>query len=99
MGMVKASGAVALGICLIVLAGLCVFGVPSAPAAQFEIKLGHSDPPDIYTSRKAAGSTVFKAMVENETGLFSRVSLDYVSCTSQSFNLVALNQSKTAKVD
>jgi len=68
MGMVKASGTVALSICLVVLAGLSVFGVPSAPAAQFEIKLGHADPPDIYTSRKAAGSTVFKAMVENETG-------------------------------
>ncbi len=75
MAMVRASGTVALSICLVVLAGLCVFGVPSAPAAQFEIRLAHNDPPDIYTSRKAAGSTVFKTMVEAETGGAVKVNL------------------------
>jgi TRAP-type transport system periplasmic protein len=75
MATVKASGLVALSMCLVVLAGLSVFGVPSAPAAQFEIKLGHGDPPDIYTSRKAAGSTVFKNLVENGTGGAVKVNL------------------------
>ena len=56
---------IALGICL---TGFSCWNVPQAHAAQFEIRLGHADPPDIYTSRKAAGSTVFKQMVESETG-------------------------------
>lgn len=50
------------------LSGLAPGGPPTVHAAQFEIRLGHPDPADIYTSRKAAGSTVFKHMVENETG-------------------------------
>ena len=37
-------------------------------AAPIEIKLAHGDPPDLYTSKKAAGSTVFKQMIENATG-------------------------------
>ena len=49
--------------------------LPTVHAAQFDIRLGHPDPADIYTSRKAAGSTVFKAMVENETGGAVKVNL------------------------
>jgi TRAP-type transport system periplasmic protein len=75
MAKVKAFSSFVLVICLVVLAGFAVFGVPSAPAAQFEIKLGHADPPDIYTSRKAAGSTTFKQIVESETGGAVQVSL------------------------
>jgi len=59
---------IVVGICVMLLAGLAPGPLPTAHAAQFEIRLAHADPPDIYTSRKAAGSTVFKAMVENETG-------------------------------
>jgi tripartite ATP-independent transporter DctP family solute receptor len=42
--------------------------VPHLYAAPVEIKLAHGDPADLYTSKKAAGSTIFKQMVENETG-------------------------------
>jgi TRAP-type transport system periplasmic protein len=42
--------------------------VPRLYAAPIEIKIGHGDSPDIYTSRKAASSTVFKVLVETETG-------------------------------
>ncbi len=63
-----AFGLITLGICLVALAGPSWLGVPQAQAAQFEIKLGHADPPDVYTSRKAASSSVFKQMVESETG-------------------------------
>ena len=59
---------IAMGIGVLTLLGLSPGTLPTVHAAQFEIRLGHSDPPDIYTSRKAAGSTVFKNMVENETG-------------------------------
>ena len=59
---------VVFGTCLVALAGLFGAALPRAQAAQFEIKLGHADPPDVYTSRKAASSTVFKQMVESETG-------------------------------
>jgi len=59
---------IALGTCVLALAGLFCVGVSRAQAAQFEIKLGHADPPDVYTSRKAASSTVFKQIVESETG-------------------------------
>jgi tripartite ATP-independent transporter DctP family solute receptor len=58
----------AVGIGVLILLGLSLGGPPTVQAAQFEIRLGHPDPADIYTSRKAAGSTVFKHMVENETG-------------------------------
>jgi tripartite ATP-independent transporter DctP family solute receptor len=59
---------IASGIGVLILLGLSPSGLPTVHAAQFEIRLGHPDPADIYTSRKAAGSTVFKHMVENETG-------------------------------
>jgi TRAP-type transport system periplasmic protein len=73
--MSKMFSSVALGVCVLVLVGLVPVGIPTVHAAQFEIRLGHSDPPDIYTSRKAAGSTVFKNMVENETGGAIKVNL------------------------
>ncbi len=66
---------IAVGIGMVILPGLAPGGSPTAYAAQFEIRLAHADPPDIYTSRKAAGSTVFKAMVENETGGAVKVNL------------------------
>ena len=65
---------VALGICML-LFGMGPGMLPTANAGQVEIRLGHSDPADIYTSRKAAGSTVFKNMVENETGGAIKVNL------------------------
>jgi TRAP-type transport system periplasmic protein len=43
-------------------------GFSLASAAPVEIKLAHADPPDIFTSKKAAGSTIFKQLVEVETG-------------------------------
>ena len=66
---------IAFGIGMAILLGLVPGTVPTVHAAQFEIRLGHADPPDIYTSRKAAGSTVFKAIVENETGGAVKVNL------------------------
>jgi tripartite ATP-independent transporter DctP family solute receptor len=66
---------IAFGIGMVILLGLAPGTLPTVRAAQFEIRLAHSDPPDIYTSRKAAGSTVFKAMVENETGGAVKVNL------------------------
>jgi tripartite ATP-independent transporter DctP family solute receptor len=66
--------AIVVGICAL-LVGLAPGTLPTAQAGQVEIRLGHSDPPDIYTSRKAAGSTVFKNMVENETGGAVKVNL------------------------
>jgi len=66
---------IVVGICGLLLVGLAPGGLPTVHAAQFEIRLGHPDPPDIYTSRKAAGSTVFKHMVENETGGAVKVNL------------------------
>ena len=66
---------VAFTICLLMVAGLSLLSAPPVRAAQFQIRLGHSDPADIYTSRKAAGSTVFKAMVESGTGGAVAVSL------------------------
>ena len=66
---------IAVVVCGLVLVGLVPVGPPTVQAAQFEIRLGHPDPPDIYTSRKAAGSTVFKNLVENETGGAVKVSL------------------------
>jgi tripartite ATP-independent transporter DctP family solute receptor len=65
----------AVGIGVLILLGLFLGGPPTVHAAQFEIRLGHPDPADIYTSRKAAGSTVFKHMVENETGGAVKVNL------------------------
>ena len=65
----------ALGICVLVLVGLAPVALPTVHAAQFEIRLAHPDPADIYTSRKAAGSTVFKYLVENETGGAVKVNL------------------------
>jgi len=59
---------IAVTIGLLMLAGLSLLSAPPVRAAQFEIKLGHGDPPDVYTSRKAASSTVFKQIVESETG-------------------------------
>ena len=38
--------------------------IPHVHAAPIEIRIGHGDSPDIYTSRKAASSTVFKVLVE-----------------------------------
>ena len=73
--MSKRASVVALGICTLLMVGLFPIALPTVQAAQFEIRLGHSDPPDIYTSRKAAGSTVFKALVENETGGAVKVNL------------------------
>ena len=42
--------------------------VPQLSAAPIEIKVAHGDPPDLFTSKKAAGSTIFKQMIENATG-------------------------------
>jgi len=54
---------------LVGLTGLFVLAVAgSLQAAPVEIKLAHADAPDIYTSKKAAGSTVFKQLVEVHTG-------------------------------
>jgi len=72
--MSKYVSAIAVGICLL-LVGLAPGALPTVQAAQFDIRLGHSDPPDIHTSRKAAGSTVFKNLVENETGGAVKVNL------------------------
>src|SRR5574342_199907 len=66
---------IALGISMLLVVGLVPIALPTVHAAQFEIRLAHPDPADIYTSRKAAGSTVFKAMVENETGGAIKVNL------------------------
>jgi tripartite ATP-independent transporter DctP family solute receptor len=65
---------VALSICLLLI-GLVPGTPPTAAAGQVEIRLAHPDPADIYTSRKAAGSTVFKNIVENETGGAIKVNL------------------------
>ena len=59
---------VAVTIGFLMMAGLSLLSAPPVRAAQFQIKLGHADPPDVYTSRKAASSTVFKQIVESETG-------------------------------
>jgi tripartite ATP-independent transporter DctP family solute receptor len=66
--------AIVVGICML-LGGLAPLTLPTAQAGQVEIRLGHADPPDIYTSRKAAGSTVFKNLVENESGGALKVNL------------------------
>src|SRR5512137_2678468 len=66
---------IALGISMLLVVGLFPIAPPTVQAGQFEIRLAHPDPADIYTSRKAAGSTVFKAMVENETGGAVKVNL------------------------
>jgi tripartite ATP-independent transporter DctP family solute receptor len=67
--------AIAVGIGVLILLGLSLGGPPTVSAAQFEIRLGHPDPADVYTSRKAAGSTVFKNLVEDETGGAVKVNL------------------------
>jgi TRAP-type transport system periplasmic protein len=59
---------IAVTVSLLVLTGLSPTNAPPASAAQFQIRLGHADPPDVYTSRKAASSSVFKQMVETESG-------------------------------
>ncbi len=64
----------AVGVCMLLI-GLAPAAVPTARAAQFEIRLAHPDPADIYTSRKAAGSTVFKNIVESETGGAVKINL------------------------
>jgi tripartite ATP-independent transporter DctP family solute receptor len=66
---------IAMGIGMLILLWLTPGGAPTVQAGQVEIRLGHPDPADIYTSRKAAGSTVFKNLVENETGGAIKVSL------------------------
>jgi len=72
--MSKYASAIVVGVCMLFV-GVAPGTPPTAHAAQFEIRLAHPDPADIYTSRKAAGSTVFKAMVENETGGAVKVNL------------------------
>jgi tripartite ATP-independent transporter DctP family solute receptor len=72
--MSKYVSAIAVGICML-LVWLAPGALPTVHAAQFEIRLGHPDPADIYTSRKAAGSTVFKALVESATGGAVKVNL------------------------
>lgn len=52
----------------IFLLALGLFSSQFAQAASIEIKLAHQDSPDIYSSRRAAGSAVFKQLVETETG-------------------------------
>jgi TRAP-type transport system periplasmic protein len=59
---------VAVTIGVLMLAGLPLLSAPPVRAAQFEIKLGHGDPADVYTSQHAASSSVFKQIVESETG-------------------------------
>lgn len=59
---------IVITVSLLVLTGLSPTNAPPASAAQFQIRLGHADPPDVYTSRKAASSSVFKQMVETESG-------------------------------
>jgi len=44
-----------------------VFVAVSAMAAPVEIKFGHVDPPDIFTSKKGAAGAAFKNIVEAET--------------------------------
>ncbi|MDI7261430.1 MAG: DctP family TRAP transporter solute-binding subunit [Thermodesulfobacteriota bacterium] len=44
---------------------ICVASVHAAPV---EIKFGHVDPPDVFTSKKGAAGEVFKNVVETETG-------------------------------
>ena len=66
---------IAMGIGVLILLGVSLAGPPTVSAAQFEIRLAHPDPADVYTSRKAAGSTVFKHMVEDETGGAVKVNL------------------------
>jgi len=74
--MCKRIGWMGMAVGLLILLGLPPGVPPAAQAAQpFEIRLGHPDPADIYTSRKAAGSTVFKSLVENETGGGIKVNL------------------------
>jgi len=44
------------------------FGAPRVvPAADVTIKLAHVDPEDVYTSKKGAGTRLFKDMVEAES--------------------------------
>lgn len=43
---------------------ICVASVWAAP---IEIKFGHVDPPDVYTSKKGAAGSAFKNLVEAET--------------------------------
>ncbi len=73
--MLKRVALIGVAIGMLILLGLSPGGLPTVHAAQFEIRLGHPDPADIYTSRKAAGSTVFKHMVENETDGAVKVNL------------------------
>jgi TRAP-type transport system periplasmic protein len=73
--MSKIFSSIAVAVCVLVLVGLVPIALPTVHAAQFEIRLAHGDNPDIYTSRKAAGSTVFKNLVENETGGAVKVNL------------------------
>ena len=49
--------------------GLFFLALCAAPAwaAPIEIKFGHVDPPDIYTSKKGAAGAAFKNLVEAET--------------------------------
>jgi len=44
-----------------------MFIVASAVAAPVEIKFGHVDPPDVFTSKKGAAGAAFKNIVEAET--------------------------------
>ena len=59
---------VVIGLFLTVLVGFCPFGLRSVQAAAIELKLAHVDPADIWTSRKGGGATLFKQIVEMETG-------------------------------
>jgi TRAP-type transport system periplasmic protein len=59
---------VVMGLLLTVLVGFSPFGLRSVEAAAIELKLAHVDAPDIWTSRKGGGATLFKQIVEMETG-------------------------------
>jgi tripartite ATP-independent transporter DctP family solute receptor len=52
-----------------------MFVVASVLAAPIEIKFGHVDPPDVYTSKKGAAGAAFKNLVEAETSGAVKVSV------------------------
>jgi len=56
-----------LCVALAAVLGLALGAPRAVPAADVTIKLAHVDPEDVYTSKKGAGTRVFKDMVEAES--------------------------------
>jgi len=54
--------------CIVISLFFLTICVASVWAAPIEIKFGHVDPPDVYTSKKGAAGATFKNLVEAETG-------------------------------